>query len=89
MYFSIINLKGTTDSNGIIYSDSGDIDLSKKITYIDCISNTISRDGFRCGIIIFEDIENSKLRFRIAATNNTSFTNYQFNTYVLMVYKLG
>lgn len=84
--FDIIRLSGTTDEYGQLWVGAPNIELDK-VTYIDCLTSTFSRSIAPYGIINFESIENDGLKFRLIATNNSTFNNYSIDKNVFVVYK--
>lgn len=86
MKFKVINIKATSNVDGLIWISNHGLDLSK-ITYIDCLSNSIYTKESRFGIVIFEQIESNTLRFRMSDVDNHVFSNYSFDVNVLMGYK--
>ena len=84
--FDIIRLSGTTDEYGQLWVGAPNIELDK-VTYIDCLTNTFSRSIAPYGIINLESIENDGLKFRLIATNNSTFNNYSIDKNVFVVYK--
>lgn len=84
--FDIIRLSGTTDEYGQLWVGAPNIELDK-VTYIDCLTSTFSRSIAPYGIINLESIENDGLKFRLIATNNSTFNNYSIDKNVFVVYK--
>lgn len=84
--FDIIRLSGTTDEYGQLWVGVPNIELDK-VTYIDCLTSTFSRSIAPYGIINLESIENDGLKFRLIATNNSTFNNYSIDKNVFVVYK--
>ena len=84
--FDIIRLSGTTDEYGQLWVGAPNIELDK-VTYIDCLTSTFSRSIVPYGIINLESIENDGLKFRLIATNNSTFNNYSIDKNVFVVYK--
>lgn len=86
LQFDVIHLSGTTDGYGQIWVGAPNIKLDK-VTYIECLTNTFSRSVAPYGIINLESIENEGLKFRLIATNNSTFNNYPIDKNVAVVYK--
>ena len=84
--FDIIRLSGTTDEYGQLWVGAPNIELDK-VTYIGCLTSTFSRSIAPYGIINLESIENDGLKFRLIATNNSTFNNYSIDKNVFVVYK--
>ena len=84
--FDIIRLSGTTDEYGQLWVGAPNIELDK-VTYIDCLTSTFSKSIAPYGIINLESIENDGLKFRLIATNNSTFNNYSIDKNVFVVYK--
>lgn len=84
--FDIIRLSGTTDEYGQLWVGAPNIELDK-VAYIDCLTSTFSRSIAPYGIINLESIENDGLKFRLIATNNSTFNNYSIDKNVFVVYK--
>ena len=86
LQFDVIHLSGTTDEYGQLWVGAPNIELDK-VTYIDCLTSTFSRSIAPYGIINLESIENDGLKFRLIATNNSTFNNYSIDKNVFVVYK--
>lgn len=86
LQFDVIHLSGTTDEYGQIWVGAPNIKLDK-VTYIECLTSTFSRSVAPYGIINLESIENEGLKFRLIATNNSTFNNYNIDKNVVIVYK--
>lgn len=86
LQFDVIHLSGTTDEYGQIWVGAPNIKL-EKVTYIECLTSTFSRSVAPYGIINLEAIENEGLKFRLIATNNSTFNNYPIDKNVVIAYK--
>ena len=86
LQFDVIHLSGTTDEYGQIWVGAPNIKLDK-VTYIECLTSTFSRSVAPYGIINFEAIENEGLKFRLIATNNSTFNYYPIDKNVVIAYK--
>lgn len=86
LQFDVIHLSGTTDEYGQIWVGAPNIKLDK-VTYIECLTSTFSRSVAPYGIINLEAIENEGLKFRLIATNNSTFNHYPIDKNVVIAYK--
>lgn len=86
LQFDVIHLSGTTDEYGQIWVGAPNIKLDK-VTYIECLTSTFSRSVAPYGIINLEAIENEGLKFRLIATNNSTFNYYSIDKNVVIAYK--